>query len=754
MKKKYLEKLKKCYLNLVKSKVFLIILLCFFSFISILISYNQKNNKIKQLIIKAETITISSIRASEIRYHALSDAITRLSYLDFPTDNNSYDGNANFLLNSFPEINYIAWVDNNYVIENIVPLSDNESKLNKKANTIKIDSNSINKWGTVFENSSFQGFIIYSINIPKLFEPFQNTYLDGFMYEIIKNGEIIYQSKNWQNINKELSITRILSLQKSDEISLTCIPSKQLTQSIQYFFYKTLIIALLFSILIVLTVFFAQKFYFVSKLNEDRYKKLLDNASLYAFILNTKGKIIYCNDFFLASTGWKRKDIIGTSFIERFSNSKNKSYNILFQGIFTKNDLPNYLEFPIITKNNNTRWIHFNRTIQTNIKGEITGFLALGEDITEQKNNAEALLKQYQFLKTLFSIDQAITSREDIHKTFNYILDEVNLKLGADASSILLFNKNNNCLEYAEGKGYNSLKIQNTCIPIGLGPTGLAILDQKSISVNNIKDPQSGFIRRDIAISEGYNWYHVEPLIVKNKVNGVIELFFKETFVPDKNWNSFIKAIAQQTAIVIDNSTLFKTLKNTNKKLLNAYESTIEGWSKALELRDRETENHSHRVTDLTIQVCSLYGMSESELINIRRGALLHDIGKMGIPDSILLKKEKLTDNDWQVIKKHPQYAYDLIYPIEYLRPALDIPYCHHEKWDGTGYPRGLKGTQIPIAARVFAIVDVWDALLSNRPYRDAWPKEKVIKEIKRLSGTHFDPKAVELFLRVVENFE
>jgi len=143
--------------------------------------------------------------------------------------------------------------------------------------------------------------------------------------------------------------------------------------------------------------------------------------------------------------------------------------------------------------------------------------------------------------------------------------------------------------------------------------------------------------------------------------------------------------------------------------------------------------------------------MSKRELIDVRRGALLHDIGKMGIPDTILFKKEKLTDSDWEAIRKHPQYAYDLIYPIEYLRSALDIPYCHHEKWDGSGYPRGLKGIEIPLAARLFAVVDVWDALLSDRPYRDGWPKEKVIEEIKRISGSHFDPEAVKLFLDVIE---
>ena len=754
MNKINLAKRKLFNLIFVKTKAFLIILICLFSFLSILISCNQKNKDIEQLISKTETAIVASIRDCEIRYDSMQNTISRLNYLDFPSVLNDNDGNVNFIVNSFPEIEYIAWVDTNFIIKEIYPFIGNESKLNKKASTFKVEPTIINHWGSVIENSSFQGFLFTSINVPKLLENCEKNLLNEFMIEIKKNGEIIYQTSNWQDVNQEFKITRNLSLQKSDDISFTCVPSIELTKAIQYSFYKTLLIAFMFSVLLVLTAFFAQKFYFASKLNDSRYKNLLDNAKLFAIILDKKGLITYCNDYFLSSTGWKRKEIIGNSFIQQFCQSSNKKINQLLLSDEENEDIPNNMEIPLITKNNETRWIRFNRTIQKNIKGEIIGFLALGEDITEQKRNAEALLKQYQFLKILFSIDQAITSREDISKTFSFILDEVNKNLESDAASILLYNNETNCLEYSEGKGFKSKRIQKTIIPIGIGPTGLSVKENKSVSVNNLQSSKNKFIRKDIVREEGFKFYHVEPLVIKDKIMGVIEVFFKTDYKRDDNWNSFIKAIAQQTAIVVDNSTLFNNLKNTNQQLLSSYESTIEGWSRALELRDRETENHSNRVTELTLKVCELYGMSQEELINIRRGALLHDIGKMGVPDSILLKKEKLTDSDWKVIRMHPQYAYDLIYPIEYLRPSIDIPYCHHEKWDGTGYPRGLKGTDIPLSARVFAIIDVWDALLSDRPYRDAWPREKVIAEIKRLSGTHFDPEAVKHFLQVIENME
>ena len=192
-------------------------------------------------------------------------------------------------------------------------------------------------------------------------------------------------------------------------------------------------------------------------------------------------------------------------------------------------------------------------------------------------------------------------------------------------------------------------------------------------------------------------------------------------------------------------------LREANAQLLNAYEATIEGLSHALDLRDRETEGHSRRVTEVTIKLAQVLNISEEEIIQIRRGSLLHDIGKIGIPDSILHKPDSLTTEEWTIMRKHPQFAYDMLSPIEYLRPALTIPYSHHEKWDGTGYPRGLKGEEIPMSARLFAIADVWDAVTSDRPYRAAWTEEQAMAYIREQSGKHFDPQVVDLFFKVVE---
>jgi putative two-component system response regulator len=194
-----------------------------------------------------------------------------------------------------------------------------------------------------------------------------------------------------------------------------------------------------------------------------------------------------------------------------------------------------------------------------------------------------------------------------------------------------------------------------------------------------------------------------------------------------------------------------RNIEEAHAQLLSAYDATIEGWSRAMDLRDKETEGHTLRVTELSLQLARRMGISEGELVFIRHGALLHDIGKLGVPDAILHKTGKLTGEEWVVMRKHPQFAYEMLYPIEYLRPALDIPYCHHEKWDGTGYPRGLKGEEIPLAARIFAIVDVWDALTSDRPYRPAWEKEQALEYVNEQAGKHFDPRVVQEFNKMKE---
>ncbi len=232
--------------------------------------------------------------------------------------------------------------------------------------------------------------------------------------------------------------------------------------------------------------------------------------------------------------------------------------------------------------------------------------------------------------------------------------------------------------------------------------------------------------------------YYAFPLIAKGEVKGVIEIFGRKPFVIDREWEEFLATLTGQAAVAIDSSRMFDGLQRSNADLTVAYDATIEGWSRALDLRDKETEGHTQRVAQLTEQLAREMGFTELQLLHLHRGALLHDIGKMGVPDTILLKPGPLTDEEWVVMRQHPVYAYEMLSPISYLAPAIDIPYCHHEKWDGSGYPRGLAGEDIPLAARIFAVIDVWDALRSDRPYRPAWPQARALAHIKEGAGSHF----------------
>jgi HD-GYP domain-containing protein (c-di-GMP phosphodiesterase class II) len=236
--------------------------------------------------------------------------------------------------------------------------------------------------------------------------------------------------------------------------------------------------------------------------------------------------------------------------------------------------------------------------------------------------------------------------------------------------------------------------------------------------------------------------------LAKGQVRGLMEVFHRLALEPGPERWSFCEALAGQATIANDNATLFEDLQRSHRELALAYDATIEGWSQVLDLRDRETEGHSRRVTDMTLRVARGFGVGPDQLVHVRRGALLHDIGKLGIPDDILLKPGPLSDDEWQIMRRHPEYAYDWLSSVTYLRPALEIPHCHHERWDGTGYPRGLKGEQIPLEARIFAAVDVFDALSHDRPYRKAWPAARVQAHLRSLAGSHLDAQVVEAFLQ------
>ncbi|HYA26471.1 MAG TPA: PAS domain S-box protein [Thermodesulfovibrionales bacterium] len=372
------------------------------------------------------------------------------------------------------------------------------------------------------------------------------------------------------------------------------------------------------------------------------------------------------------------------------------------------------------------------------------------QDVTERKLAEERLFRHLQRLSALRSIDLTISSSLDIRMTLKIFLHHVVTQLVVDAASVLLLNPSTRTLDYAASQGFRTSALRHSHLRLGEGYAGVAALENRIVNIHNLKEEDSIFTRMEPLKSEDFITYYGVPLVAKGNVKGVLEIFHRSPLEPDEEWFDFLDALALQAAIAIDNNSLFYDLERSNTDLTLAYDSTIEGWSHALDYKDKETEGHSRRVTELTLRIAREMGMTEDELVHVRRGALLHDIGKMGIPDSILLKPGSLTEKEWKIMRQHPVYSYELLYPITYLRPALDIPYCHHEKWDGTGYPRGLSGEQIPLSARIFAVIDVWDALCSDRPYRPAWSEEKAREHIRSLSGIQFDPKVVEAFFKAI----
>ncbi|HEY3342297.1 MAG TPA: HD domain-containing phosphohydrolase, partial [Anaerolineae bacterium] len=357
--------------------------------------------------------------------------------------------------------------------------------------------------------------------------------------------------------------------------------------------------------------------------------------------------------------------------------------------------------------------------------------------------------RRLRHVQALHNIDTAIASNLDLNTTLEVILEQTMAQLSVDAASILIYDLQDCKLSYTAGRGFRTAAIQRTHLQPGQSMAGLAIQERRTVISDrwqrtDIESLDPNYLT--LIENEGFAAHVTAPLFAKGQVVGALEVFHRAALNTNAEWLGLMETLAGQAAISIDGATVLEGLRRSNIELERAYNSTLEGWSRAMDLRDRDTEGHTMRVTAITERLARSLGMSETDVINVRRGALLHDIGKMGVPDSVLLKPGKLTDEEWAIMRKHPQYAYDMLLPIAYLRSALDIPYCHHEKWDGTGYPRGLKGEEIPLAARVFAVVDVWDALISDRPYRPAWPANRIREHIRKLAGTHFDPQVVEAF--------
>ncbi len=485
--------------------------------------------------------------------------------------------------------------------------------------------------------------------------------------------------------------------------------------------------------------------------SEEKYKNIVELAADLMYSTDQHGSVTFMNDTGYAILDAGPEEVLGQSWLkwihpEDRVASRGKFGEMVGQGA----DIFGF-ENRVVTRTGSVMNVINNVRLIWDGNGKISGVQGITHDITDRKRSEDELQRHMQRLSALRNIDMIIASNLDVSATLNVLLDTTISQLCVDAADLLLFDPQSRMLAYATGRGFRTRSLQHTRLGLGQGHAGRAALDRRIINIPNLAEDPGELAQAPQLANEMFITYYGVPLLVKGQIKGVLEIFHRSPLSPDPEWMEFLSVLAGQAAIAIENSTLFETAQRANVELSVAYDATLEGWVRALDLRDRETEGHTQRVTDMTLRLARALGLTETELAHVRRGTLLHDIGKTGVPDSILLKPGPLTEEEWAVMRRHPVYAHDFLAPIAFLRPAVDVPFCHHEKWDGTGYPRGLRGEEIPLSARIFAVVDVWDALRSDRPYRPGWPEGQVREHIRTQSASHFDPRVAGAFLKLLE---
>ena len=475
----------------------------------------------------------------------------------------------------------------------------------------------------------------------------------------------------------------------------------------------------------------------------------LEAAANGILITDRDGRITWANPAFSTMTGYTLPEIVGqTPKILKSSRQDAEFYRRLWNTILSGE----VWRGEIVNRRKDGSLYAEEQTITpvTDAEGRVSHFVSIKQDVTQRKEAEGQLHRQLQYITAMNAVGLSIAGSLELRATLTIVLDEVITQLGGGAADVLLLNRDTQTLDFAAERGFRTQALRQTRLRLGEGYAGQAVVEGRIIQVDNLADSPGAFARAPFLPEEGFVAYYAAPLVSKGTSKGVLEVFFRQPHSSSSEWLGFLEGIAVQTAIAIDSATIFGELNRTSLELGVAYDATLEGWVRALDLRHKETEGHTLRVTELTVRLARAMGVEDRDLSHIRRGALLHDIGKIGVPDSILLKPGPLTEEEWEVMRRHPVHAHEFLSPIAFLRPALGIPYCHHEKWDGTGYPRGLHGENIPVAARIFAVADVWDALTSDREYRAAWSPAKALDHIRAHAEIHFDPKVVEAFVELM----
>jgi HD-GYP domain-containing protein (c-di-GMP phosphodiesterase class II) len=301
-------------------------------------------------------------------------------------------------------------------------------------------------------------------------------------------------------------------------------------------------------------------------------------------------------------------------------------------------------------------------------------------------------------------------------------------------------------LEYAAGRGFRSRGVERTRVRLGAGYAGRAALEQRPVSIADLTAADGDLGRRDLLHADQFLAYLCMPLLAKGQLRGVFEVFHRAPLAPDAEWLEFLETLAGRAAIAIDNTTLFADLQRSNTELSLAYDSTLEGWARVMDRRAQEPDGHSLRVAETSLLLGQGLRLEPDDLVQLRRGALLHDLGMLLVPESALLRPAALSEAEVALVRQHPAYAHELMQSVGYLHRAAEGVLGHHERWDGSGYPHGLQAEQAPLAARILAVADVWDSLRAPRLYRPPWTDAAARAYLVEQSGKLFDPRVIAVF--------
>jgi len=472
--------------------------------------------------------------------------------------------------------------------------------------------------------------------------------------------------------------------------------------------------------------------------SEERYRSLVETSPDAIALTDLRGRIQICNQRAAELCEFSSPEqMVGMNVFRLLApEDRRRAYENaikLYRGGAHRD-----IDYTAVTRNGRRFPCELTATIICDENGKPRGYTGILRDVSERKQQAR---EQAAVVVVSSALRTALTLDEIVHNLLSQLLGMLN----SEAAAVFVV---------------DSASSQAVCVR-GLGRwqqwTGIRLAQGEGLTSRVIGTGQP-FVNNDLLhnpetarleVLGGLNAVAGAPLISQERTIGALWVGRTPPFREGEL--RVLMVIADMTANAVQRAALFEDLKKSSSELEQAYDRTLEGWSRALELRDRETEGHTRRAAERTVELGRALGMGEDSLVHVRRGALLHDIGKLAIPDAILLKPGPLSEEEWRVMRRHPAYAQQLLEPIPYLRPALDIPYYHHEHWDGSGYPQGLKGEQIPLAARIFCVVDVWDAVTSDRVYRPAWPLERARQYIRDNAGVQFDPQVVEEFFKVID---